>query len=468
MSGLPFARLRRVFHSLLVPPPHYCRSMSSAATASLARSASFPQGPASGAGVQRTGSRYTLEELQRLAPFRVPTAISVVQCHTHEDANRELKHLEPGYVSFDMEWHWNPQTKITGRIALVQVADRKRAVLVRTTRMDELPPVLVSLLQDPTLLKVGVNIRGDGRKVFEDYGVVPVGLFELSRAALLVDVPFWSDRDKSRLISLQHLTAKYLNAYLAKDEQQSDWEQELTPEQLSYAAADAVAGMLIFDAMLVRGKQVGIDLSSRRDCLVKYDDPDPYKNSTSAPVRKTYSAPAIVAPMATVAPVNGGTTIVLPLQVAPALAARAPSRSPTPELTPEDGHANGISAAQLSRTTSAPSLAAIHVQTDRTDDDNLSNFSWSAEDEEAMQRLEQSHLAAGQNPEPNEDKQDDADDEFILTEEEEAALAELESPTRKRAASIGEPDLSPKRPRTSAASTVSLILNEVPSSNDST
>ena len=89
-------------------------------------------------------------------------------------------------------------------------------IVIRTA---ELPAKLVEIATDPAVLKIGVNIRNDAAKLYKDFNVEAVSLFELSKAAHIVDSAFWTGRDPALCIALQHLTAKVRTIAVARSVQ---------------------------------------------------------------------------------------------------------------------------------------------------------------------------------------------------------------------------------------------------------
>lgn len=160
-------------------------------------------------------------------------------------------------------------------VSVVQIADARLVIVfqmlhdpeihvrARTqgrnlTMPHSMPPALLRLLADPERVKCGVNIKQDGNKLWRDFGVPTAGLLELSAVARHVDSARWPDKG---LISLARLAAAYLGADLDKgDVRTGDWSARLDAEQVSYAANDAFAGRLIYDALLKRGRETDTTL----------------------------------------------------------------------------------------------------------------------------------------------------------------------------------------------------------------
>lgn len=120
-------------------------------------------------------------------------------------------------------------------VLLVQVGDDKGNVaLVRTAGRDDCPPRLKALLESPKVLKLFHFAISDLAFLRQSLGVKVA--------------PFFCTRTASRLIrtytqshGLKDLVREFLGIELDKQAQQTDWSREdLTPEQLKYAANDVL------------------------------------------------------------------------------------------------------------------------------------------------------------------------------------------------------------------------------------
>jgi hypothetical protein len=141
------------------------------------------------------------------------------------------------------------------QVALIQVANAQGIVhLYRIHTLRDLPHGLRSLLQDKNIVKVGKQISGDCVRLRKDWECEVQGEVELGRLAKEIGVI-----DDGR-ISLASLSELVLKRSLLKDEvlRLSDWEKkDLDPEQVTYAARDAWAGIRIYLALsaIQGGKQ---------------------------------------------------------------------------------------------------------------------------------------------------------------------------------------------------------------------
>ncbi len=133
--------------------------------------------------------------------------------------------LSPGKISlalsesrllgFDCEWV-TPQDGGGARpVAMLQLATAQGwCVLVRTCRLPgrSLPQGLVSVLEDPGVLKLGVGIQDDARKCLADLDVQVRGFVDLRHL-----LPHLSGGTKIRKSGLAGLAKAFLGVDLDKD-----------------------------------------------------------------------------------------------------------------------------------------------------------------------------------------------------------------------------------------------------------
>lgn len=104
---------------------------------------------------------------------------------------------------------------------------------------------MITYLQDPAQIKIGVQIGGDARKLVRDFKNAPAqhrvhmrGLLELSTLAKVVDPERFAGRN---LIGLQWLVGAYLSFYLPKgNERLSNWSKPLSLKQQQCSASAAL------------------------------------------------------------------------------------------------------------------------------------------------------------------------------------------------------------------------------------
>lgn len=148
----------------------------------------------------------------------------------------------PSPLGFDLEWStkpvWNSdfsRKDAQAPTGLVQLGDQHNIILYQLSGAGSIPACLLRIIEDPEIIKLGVQIKGDGNKLDRDFGnkdnpIRPRGCLELSDLARYVDAPRYAGR--SGLIGLQKLVADWLERYLEKgDERTSNWDAELTAMQ---------------------------------------------------------------------------------------------------------------------------------------------------------------------------------------------------------------------------------------------
>ncbi|XP_064421278.1 exonuclease 3'-5' domain-containing protein 2 [Latimeria chalumnae] len=154
-------------------------------------------------------------------------------------------------VGIDCEW-----VSVKGRpnpVSLLQLSFHSGfCLLLRLPRMISggyaIPRSLLDLLADSSVLKVGVGCYEDACKLFRDYGITVKGS---------VDLRYLAMRQRRDLfhcgLSLKLLAQEVLNFSLDKSLRLrcSDWEvEELSQEQVSYAARDAQVSVALFFHLL--------------------------------------------------------------------------------------------------------------------------------------------------------------------------------------------------------------------------
>lgn len=156
--------------------------------------------------------------------------------------------LPPPYVALDLEtanW-WKPQEE---QIALLQLASRLpsgkiEVLLLDTLAMPSLQP-LQAPLEDPSVPVAIHNASFDARKLHRAFGIRTRSIHDTMRAAR---------RAGAKRYSLAALVREHFGVELDKTEQQSDWSRRpFTPDQLNYAAKDAVYTLLLYEQQRARG-----------------------------------------------------------------------------------------------------------------------------------------------------------------------------------------------------------------------
>ncbi|KAI0037019.1 ribonuclease H-like domain-containing protein [Vararia minispora EC-137] len=161
----------------------------------------------------------------------------VVYVRREEEVNEVLEDLS-GPLGFDLEWKVINKNghRVGCPAALVQISDGSIILLIQVTAMERIP----------SIPKLGVNIRNDALKLYRDYGIVARNIVELGALGCAVDPRFASIYDRS-IVALAKVVAFYLHRSLDKGPvRTSDWERELTKDQIVYAANDAHCAVMVY------------------------------------------------------------------------------------------------------------------------------------------------------------------------------------------------------------------------------
>ncbi|EMC91384.1 hypothetical protein BAUCODRAFT_80005, partial [Baudoinia panamericana UAMH 10762] len=192
-------------------------------------------------------------------------APTVHYCKTLIKAEEQLKHfLGQPVLGFDIEWE--PMVKKTApakqNVSLIQLAIEDRIILIHVALFagngpqQLMPTSLRMILESDSVMKVGVNIQGDARRIHEYLGVQMRAQFELSH---LYKVVTFTDRKAINKTlkgaSLQAQVKNILLLPLKKDDVRvSSWSRALSKEQSDYSASDAYAGFRLFHALEAKRK----------------------------------------------------------------------------------------------------------------------------------------------------------------------------------------------------------------------
>ncbi|XP_067337065.1 exonuclease 3'-5' domain-containing protein 2 isoform X2 [Channa argus] len=192
-----------------------------------------------------------------LLPVQIPSSVELLQVKpvvvSSEEEWQQLWPLMQKELSvfpvlgLDCEW-----VSVKGRasaVSLLQMASYSGlCVLVKLLAFrkgeQQFPLGLLEVLRDPHVLKVGVGCYEDGKRLVRDYGLSLVCTVDLRCLALRQ-----RQAKVNNGLSLKSLAADLLNVSLDKSLELrcSDWEaDELTLEQVTYAARDAQVSIALF------------------------------------------------------------------------------------------------------------------------------------------------------------------------------------------------------------------------------
>lgn len=153
-----------------------------------------------------------------------------------EEAVRDLSNAR--ILGFDTETRPSFRKGETHNVALLQLASPERCYLFRLNVIG-LHPLLVSLLENPELLKIGVSLKDDFLSLRRAYRLQPQGFIDLQQ---YVKNCYIADNSLARIYAI------LFGQRISKGQRLTNWEAEtLTPAQVNYAAFDAVACIRIYD-----------------------------------------------------------------------------------------------------------------------------------------------------------------------------------------------------------------------------
>ncbi|QRW27178.1 chalcone domain-containing protein [Rhizoctonia solani] len=160
-----------------------------------------PEFPETGESVD---SSSTVSTSQTLPPFlwkehAVP-GTEVKYLRTTGEVDEALQSVK-GPFGFDIEWRPSfARGMREAPIALLQLARPDQIFLIQLSGMRKFPKILQNILEDYKIIKAGVGISGDAKKLWRDCGVSLLGAVELSKLARVSDPSRWGDAKSSELI----------------------------------------------------------------------------------------------------------------------------------------------------------------------------------------------------------------------------------------------------------------------------
>ncbi|OCH92730.1 hypothetical protein OBBRIDRAFT_833249 [Obba rivulosa] len=154
--------------------------------------------------------------------------------------------IEERVLGFDMEWRPVFQAGKKAKVALIQLAYKNTVWLIHISKMGGPPELLKNILEDPTIVKTGVGIQFDCKKLWQDWKVNVRNVVDLSLLARSADNKRWKG-PYAEGISLLRLTEKYVKCTLDKGKvTTSNWELTLDHKMQQYAANDSHVSYVIY------------------------------------------------------------------------------------------------------------------------------------------------------------------------------------------------------------------------------
>ncbi|KAH7152283.1 ribonuclease H-like domain-containing protein [Dactylonectria estremocensis] len=163
--------------------------------------------------------------------------------------------LNEKVLGFDLEWMAYVKASAGPRqnVSLIQIASPSRIALFHVARFikdDFIGPKFRQIMEDESVSKTGVNIRGDCTRLKTYFGIETKGIFELSHLYKLVKHTKENNLNliNKRVVAMAVQVKDYLRLPLYKGEsvRTSNWMVALDEKQISYSASDAYAGIQLY------------------------------------------------------------------------------------------------------------------------------------------------------------------------------------------------------------------------------
>ncbi|XP_068712618.1 exonuclease 3'-5' domain-containing protein 2-like [Montipora foliosa] len=170
-------------------------------------------------------------------------------CDTLLQYHRSQYPFRMNYLGIDCEWV-NTKGQVNAPVALLQIATPIcDCFLVRLCKMEgQMPQILEEILQDKTILKFGVGIQDDVKRLSAMFGINVLGCVDLRH--VVQSCQMGTDDQKSfQKMSLDALAKKILGVRMDKSWRIrcSNWEAaEFSVRQIEYAMNDALVASHIF------------------------------------------------------------------------------------------------------------------------------------------------------------------------------------------------------------------------------
>ncbi|TVU07023.1 hypothetical protein EJB05_47062, partial [Eragrostis curvula] len=181
----------------------------------------------------------------------------IVYCRTPSEVEKaatdildkigSMKASGPVSLGFDLEWRPFPRRgEPPCKVAVMQLCMEQTVCYVLHIAHSGVPPILRSLLEDSSSIKVGICIDNDARKMLNDYNVSVQPLMDLSNMAnikLAGRPKRWSLASLTEMITCKELP-KPSNIRMG------NWEAcVLSKHQLQYAATDAYISWYLYEVL---------------------------------------------------------------------------------------------------------------------------------------------------------------------------------------------------------------------------
>ena len=180
-------------------------------------------------------------------PVKIVSSFKSLQTVTSE-----LASYSPSYLGVDCEW--KPKFKKgrpENKVSVLQIAHPNIIIIVRLNKIENVENAarssgLSSLLSNENIIKCGVGIEGDKKKLFHDHNIEMLGCVELNDLYQEC-IP----NAVGHTVGLKRMSRMVLGEEMehkSKKITMSNWETKgkLSAKQVRYAADDAIVSYLIF------------------------------------------------------------------------------------------------------------------------------------------------------------------------------------------------------------------------------
>ncbi|KAF8940813.1 hypothetical protein BGZ47_007591 [Haplosporangium gracile] len=170
--------------------------------------------------------------------FRTNDSREVMYTKCDIEADQWLNSNPSKMWALDAEWKPFGVFGKQAKMSLIQLGDDRTVYLFHVIHMKKFPEALVRILQDKSILKVGINIRNDATKMFKDWGVGCASVVELGALSIQVQDDLLTQR---KVRSMERLSRELLQHAVEKAPltRMGNWESKnLSANQLAYAAND--------------------------------------------------------------------------------------------------------------------------------------------------------------------------------------------------------------------------------------
>ncbi len=184
-------------------------------------------------------SEISKEEVAKLELIQYEGPIRLI--NSMEEFEQEIDQiLENPILGIDTETRPSFKKGKVYPTSLIQLSNDNQAWLLRIGRMGT-PQKLLELFSDEDILKVGLGLNDDLRRLQSDFQFEPAGFLDLQQYVTAFKI-----EEKG----LRKLSGIVLGRRISKSQQVSNWDADLLTEaQLRYAATDAWICLKIYNTL---------------------------------------------------------------------------------------------------------------------------------------------------------------------------------------------------------------------------